>query len=94
MLILSVCLLFCACADVAPRGHELEMQRVSAQRESERLLHGERRRQDDVAGQPAEPERAVKRRRFDDPGAGSSHTSSAVVRVDFDDIRHHLETLL
>ena len=44
------CLLFCACADVAPRGREVEMQRVSACREPERLPHGERRRRDEAAG--------------------------------------------
>jgi hypothetical protein len=48
MLILSV--VFFACADVAPRGREVEMQRASARREPERLPQGERRRWEDVAG--------------------------------------------
>jgi hypothetical protein len=94
MLILSVCLLFCACADVAPRGCEVEMQRVPVCREPERLPHGERRRRDDASGQLAEPERAARRHRFDDPGAGPSHAPPAVARVEFDDIRYHLETVL
>jgi hypothetical protein len=93
MLILSVGLLFCACADVAPRGHEVEMQRASAQREPERLPHGERRRRDDAAGQPVEPERAARRCRFD-PIAGPSHAPPVVAEVDFDDIRCRLETVL
>jgi hypothetical protein len=37
------CLLFGACADVAPRGREVEWQRASVQRELERLPCGERR---------------------------------------------------
>jgi hypothetical protein len=45
-------------------------------------------------GRPAEPKRAARRRWYDDPGAGPSHTPSAVAGVNFDDIRHHLETVL
>jgi hypothetical protein len=45
-------------------------------------------------GHPAEPERAARRHRFNDPGAGPSHAPLAVARVDFDDIRHCLETVL
>jgi hypothetical protein len=94
MLILSVLLLFCVCADVAPRGREVEMQRVPAHRELERLPQGERRRWEDATGRPAELEREARRRRFDDPSAGPSHAPPAAVGVDFDDIRRHLEMVL
>jgi hypothetical protein len=43
-------LLFFACADVAPRGRDVEMQRVPSQQEPERLLHGEKRQWDEAAG--------------------------------------------
>jgi hypothetical protein len=66
---------------VAPRGHEVELQRASVQRELERLPHGERRRRDEAAGRPAEPERAARRHRFDDPGAGPSHAPPAAAGV-------------
>jgi hypothetical protein len=67
---------------------------VSARREPERRLQGERRQREDVAERPAEPERAARRRWFDDPGAGPSHTPPAAAGVDFDDIRRRLETVL
>jgi hypothetical protein len=54
-----------ACADVAPRGCEVELQRAL-----ERSPRGERRRREDAAVRPAELERAARRRWFDDPGAG------------------------
>jgi hypothetical protein len=79
---------------VAPRGREVELQRASVQREPERLPRGERRRWDEAAGRPAEPERAARRRPFDDPGAGPSHAPPAAAGVDFDDIRRRLETVL
>jgi hypothetical protein len=79
---------------VAPRGREVEMQRGPSCRDPERLPHGERHRRDDAAGRSAEPKRAARRRRFDDPGAGPSHAPPAVTKVDFDDIRRHLETVL
>jgi hypothetical protein len=79
-------LLFVACADVAPRGREVEMP--------ERLPHGERRQWDDAAGRPAEPERVARRHRFDDPSAGPSHAPPVATEVDFDDIRCRLETVL
>jgi hypothetical protein len=94
MLIRSFVFLFVACVDVAPREHEVELQRVPVQREPERLPCGERRRQDEAAGRPAEPERAARRRWFDDPGAGPSHAPPAAVGVDFDDIHHRLEMVL
>jgi predicted RNA methylase len=78
-----------ACADVAPRGREVELQRAL-----ERLPWGERRRREDIAVRPAEPEREVRRRRFDSPGTGPSHAPSAAARADFEDIRRHLETVL
>jgi hypothetical protein len=43
---------------------------------------------------PAEPERAVRRRQFDDPSAGPSHAPPATARVDFEDIRRRLEVVL
>jgi hypothetical protein len=79
---------------VTPRGREVDLQRASVQRESERLPRGERRRRDEAVGRPAEPERAARRRRFEDPGAGPSHAPPATVGVDFDDICRHLETVL
>jgi hypothetical protein len=39
-----------ACADVAPRRHEVELQRASARQEPERLPRGERRRHEDATG--------------------------------------------
>jgi hypothetical protein len=88
------CLLFGACTDVAPRGREVELQRVPAQREPERLPRGERRRRDEAAGRPAEPKRAARRCRFDDPSAGPSHAPPAATGADFDDIRRRLEMVL
>jgi hypothetical protein len=84
----TICCLF-ACADVAPRGREVELQRAP-----ERLPRGERRRREDVAVRPAEPERAARRHRFDDPGAGPSHAPPAAAGVDFEDIRRRLEAVL
>jgi hypothetical protein len=89
----TICCWF-VCADVAPRGREVELQRVSARQELERLPRGERRRHEDVMVRPAEPERAARRRRFDDPGAGPSHTPLATTGVDFEDIRCCLEAVL
>jgi hypothetical protein len=79
---------------VAPHGREVEFQRVSARRELERLLRGERRRREDAMGKPAEPEWATRRHRFDEPGAGPSHAPLTAAGVDFDDIRRRLETVL
>jgi hypothetical protein len=70
------------------------MQRVSTRREPERQLQGERWWWEDATGRPAEPERAARRHRFDDPGAGPSHAPLATAEVDFDDIRRRLETVL
>jgi hypothetical protein len=36
----------------------------------------------------------VRRRQFDDPGAGPSHAPPTTSRVDFEDIRHRLEVVL
>jgi hypothetical protein len=88
------CCLFCACADLAPRGHEVELYRASVQREPERPPRGGRRRQDEAAGAPAEPERSARRHQFDDPGAGPSHTPLAAAEVDLDDILYRFETVL
>jgi hypothetical protein len=45
-------------------------------------------------GPPAAPERAVRRHRFNDPGAGPSHTPPVMAGIDVDDIRRRLETVL
>jgi hypothetical protein len=49
---------------------------------------------EDVVGRPAEPERAARRRRFDDPGAGPSHAPPVAAGVDYDDIHRRLEMVL
>jgi hypothetical protein len=79
---------------VAPHGCEVELQRASARWEPKRLPQGERHRWEDVAGRPAETEGAVRRCRFDDPGAGPSHAPSVVAGVDFDDVCYRLEMVL
>ena len=97
MLILSgVCF---ACADVAPRGREVELQRASAHQDPGRPSQGgpwvgERRRREDVGARPAEEERVVRRHRFDDPGVGPLHAPLAEVGGDIEDIRHRLEEVL
>jgi hypothetical protein len=78
-----------ACADVAPRGHEVELQRAL-----ERPPRGERRRCEDVTVRPAELERAVRRHQFDDPGAGPSHAPPVVAGANFENISRHLEMVL
>jgi hypothetical protein len=55
---------------------------------------GERRRHEDAEARLAEPERAVRRHQFDDPGVGPSHAPPVDAGVDFEDIRHHLEVVL
>jgi hypothetical protein len=42
----------------------------------------------------ADPERATRRRRFDDPGAGPSHAPPTDAVVDFEDICRCLEAVL
>jgi hypothetical protein len=78
-----------ACADVAPRGGEVELQRTP-----ERLPRGERRRREDTAVRRAELERAARRRQFDDPGAGPSHAPPTASGAYFEDIHLCLETVL
>jgi hypothetical protein len=84
----TICCLF-AYVDVAPHRCEVELQRVS-----KRLPRGERRRHEDVIVQPAKPERETRRHRFDDPGVGPSHAPLTAARVDYEDIRHHLGSVL
>jgi hypothetical protein len=43
---------------------------------------------------PADPEREVRKRRFDDPCVGPSHAPLTDARADFEDIRHCLEAVL
>jgi hypothetical protein len=94
----TICCLF-VCADVAPRGREVELRRASARQEPERPPRGgprvgERRRHEDAKARPADPERAARRHRFDDPGVGPSHAPPADAGVDFEDIRRRLEAVL
>jgi hypothetical protein len=87
------------CADVAPHGHEVELQRASAHQELEKLLWGgprvgERRQHEDTAARLADPKRGARRRRFDDPGARPSHAPPANAGVDFEEIHRLLEAVL
>ena len=56
-------------------------------REQERPPRGARRPRDAAAGGPAGLERPVQRRRWDDPGAGSSHAPPAAAEDDEDLVR-------
>jgi hypothetical protein len=85
--------LFGACADLAPRGREVELYRPPVQREG-RPPHGERRPRDEAAGRPVGAERPVQRRRFDDPGAGPSHALPAVAGGEIEDLHHRFEAVL
>jgi hypothetical protein len=85
--------LFGACADLAPRGREVEVFRAPAQREKERPPRVGRRPRDEAAGGPAGPERPAQRRHFDDPGAGPSHAPLVAARVDDDDLVRRFETV-
>jgi hypothetical protein len=82
----TICCLF-VCADVAPRGREVELRRASARQEPERPPGEgrglERDVGEDVMARPADPERAARRHRFDDPGAGPSHAPPADARSRF-----------
>jgi hypothetical protein len=94
----TICYLF-ICADVAPRGHKVELLRASACQEPGRQPWegswvGERHQHEDVKERPVEPERAARRHRFDDLGVGPSHAPPTNVVVDFEDIRRHLEAVL
>jgi hypothetical protein len=83
------------CEDVGPRRHEVELMRASTRQEPGRLLwEGERRQHEDAEARPSSDERAVRRCRFDDPGAEPSHAPLVEVGGDFKDIRHHLEAVL
>jgi hypothetical protein len=79
--------LFGACADVAPRGREVEVFRAPAQPEQERLPRAGRQPRDEAAEGPAGPERPAQRHRFDDPGAGPSHAPPTAVGDDEDLVR-------
>jgi hypothetical protein len=73
----TICCLF-VCAYVAPRGHEVELWRVSAHQEPKRppwggSWVGERRWHEEVVARLADPKRVARRRQFDDPGVGPSH---------------------
>jgi hypothetical protein len=79
------------CADVAPRGREVEVFRAPAQQEGP--PRAGRRPRDEAAGGPAEAERPAQRPRGDDPGAGPSHAPPAAAGVD-EDIVHRFQTVL
>jgi hypothetical protein len=90
----TICCLF-VCEDVAPRRLEVELRRALACQELERLPRvRERCWHEDSMVRPADPKKAVRRHRFDDPSARPSHAPPADARVDFEDIRHHLEVVL
>jgi hypothetical protein len=72
---------------VAPRGREVDVFRAPAPREQEGPPHAGRRRRDEDAGELAGPERPAQRRRWDDPGAGSSHAPLAAAGDDEDLVR-------
>jgi hypothetical protein len=87
------------CANVAPRGHEVELLRAPTHQEPEKLpwggpQAGERHRCEDSEVRPVESERAVRRCWFDDLGVGPPHAPLTDVREDFEDIRCHLEAVL
>jgi hypothetical protein len=82
-----------ACADLAPRGREVELYRLPVRPEG-RPLRGERRPRDEAIGRPAGAERPTQRRRWDEPGAGPSHALPAVVGGELEDIYHHFEAVL
>jgi hypothetical protein len=77
--------LFGACADVAPRGREVDVFQVPVQQE--RPPRGGRRPRDEAAGGPAGLERPAQRRRWDDPGAGPSQAPPAAAGADEDLVR-------
>jgi hypothetical protein len=94
----TICCLF-VCVDVAPRGREVELRRALAHQEPERPPWGgprvgERCRREDTAARPADPKRAMRRCRFDDPSVGPSHAPPADAGVDFEDIQRRLEAVL
>ena len=82
-----MCCLFGACADLAPRGREVEVFRAPAQREQERPPCAGRRSRDEAVGGSSGPERPAQRHHFDDPGAGPSHTPPAAAGDDDDLVR-------
>jgi hypothetical protein len=93
--------IFClfVCADVGPRGREVELLRAPARQEPGRLSRGgprvgERCQLEDAEVRPTEDERAARRRRFDDLGAGPSHAPLADAGADFEDIRRCMEAVL
>ena len=87
------CCLFFVCADLAPRGREVEVFRVPTQREQERPPCAGRRPRDEAVGGPAGPERPAQRHHFDDPGAGPSHAPPAAAGGELDDIFRRFETV-
>jgi hypothetical protein len=93
--------IFClfVCADVGPRGREVELMRTLAHQELVRPPRGEprageRRRYKDVETRPTDEERVARRHCFYDLGAGPSHAPPTEPRGDFEDIRRRLEVVL
>ena len=71
----------------------MDLFRAPVQREQERPPRGGRRPRDEAARGPAGLERPAQRRRWDDPGAGSSHAPPAAAGVD-EDIVRRFQTVL
>jgi hypothetical protein len=85
----------CVCADVAPRGCEVEFFRVSTRQEPGRLPRvGERHQHEDAKARPAEVERETRRHWCDDLGVRPAHAPPTDVGANFEDIRRHLEAML
>jgi hypothetical protein len=83
------------CADVGPRGCEVEMIRVSARPELGRPpWERERCRHKNVEVRPASDERGARRHHFDGLGDGPSHAPPSEAGGDFEDIFHYLEVVL
>jgi hypothetical protein len=84
---------------VGPRGHKVDLLRVPACQEPRRPPRGglrarERCQCEDAEARPFDDERAASRRCFDNPSVEPLHAPLADVRVDFEDILHHLEVVL
>jgi hypothetical protein len=99
--LMDVDAIFClfVCADVGPRGHEVELMRAPARQEPVRSPQGEpwvgeRCRHEDVEVRLADDERVSRRCHFDDPGVGPLHAPPTKSGGDFEDIRRHLEAVL
>jgi len=87
------------CEDVGPHRWEVELVRVSARQGPVRPPRGEpkereRRQSDEVFERLDDDERAGRRHRYDDPGAGPSHAAPTRGDREFKDFRRRLEAVL